>query len=73
MASCECVGKDIEGLLKFFTSYLDYNQIGLNGLEDDPLLFYIFLCSIATLAPKSTCLENKNSDPHGCSVCDSRH
>lgn len=52
MSSCECVAKDIEGLLKFFfTSYLDYNQIWLNGLEDDPLLFYIFLC-IAYLAPK---------------------
>ncbi len=45
MSSRECVAQDAEGLLRFFTSYLDYNQIWLNGLEDDPLLFYIIFQS----------------------------
>jgi hypothetical protein len=44
--------KNIEGCLRISMSYLVNNQIWLNLLVDDRHHFYIFLSTIAILAPK---------------------
>lgn len=65
MSSRECVAQDAEGLLRFFTSYLEYNQIWLNGLEDDPLLFYTTSYAQSPLWPRKVHDSKKTLIPRG--------
>jgi hypothetical protein len=59
----QCVAKDMEGWLKFCTSYMVYSHIWLNLPKNDGHFFYIFLLMIVTLA------KNKKPQKKHCLTC----
>jgi len=59
----QSVAKDMEGWLKFNTSYMVYSHIWLNIPNNDCHFSYIFLLMIVTLA------KNKNPQKKHCLTC----